>query len=102
MCDPIAPRLLAHRRSPTVAERQYAEWRLRAASSLRALLVRIVSRVAPRIPGGSSFKRNVASPVTGVEAVFDVQVQSGTISPHISGPRADRDTGRPLRTVPPP
>ena len=47
-------------------------------------------------------KRNLASPVTGVEEVFDVQVLPRTISPHISGPRADRDTGRPLRTVPAP
>src|SRR5262249_37682516 len=52
--------------------------------------------------GGPSFKRNLASPVTGVEQVFDVQVLPGTISPHISAPRADRDTGRPRRTVPPP
>ncbi len=48
------------------------------------------------------FKRHLASPVTGVEEVFDVQVLPGTISPHISGPWADRDTGRPLWTVPPP
>jgi hypothetical protein len=46
--------------------------------------------------------RNLASPVTGVEEVFDVQVLPGTISPHISGPRVDRDTGQPLWTVPPP
>ena len=51
--------------------------------------------------GGPSFKRILASPVTGVEEVFDVQVLPGTISPHFPGPRADRDTGRPLRTVPP-
>jgi len=39
---------------------------------------------------------------TGVEEVFDVQVLPGIISPHISGPWAERDTGRPLWTVPPP
>src|SRR5262249_9010036 len=49
--------------------------------------------------GGPSFKRNRASPITGVEEVFDVQVLPGTISPHISGPRTDRDAGRPLLTV---
>ncbi len=39
---------------------------------------------------------------TGVEEVFDVQVLPEIISPHISGPWAERDTGRPLWTVPPP
>jgi uncharacterized protein (TIGR03032 family) len=38
---------------------------------------------------------------TGVEEVFDVQVLPGIISPHISGPLAERDTGRPFWTVPP-
>ena len=39
---------------------------------------------------------------TGVEEIFDVQVLPGIISPYISGPRAERDTGQPLWTVPPP
>jgi hypothetical protein len=47
-------------------------------------------------------KRNLASPVTGVEEVFEVQVLPGTISPHVSGPRADRDPDRQLWTVPQP
>ena len=38
---------------------------------------------------------------TGVEEVFDVQVLPNILSPHISGPGADRDTGQPLWTVPP-
>jgi hypothetical protein len=37
----------------------------------------------------------------GVEEVFDVQVLAGITYPHISGPWAERDTGRPLWTVPP-
>ena len=63
MCDPIAPRLLAHRRSPTVAERQYAEWRLRAASSLGFLLVRIDSQVAPIEPNRRTRKYPVLNSV---------------------------------------
>ena len=39
---------------------------------------------------------------TGVEEVFDVQVLPEIIFPHISGPWAERDTGRPFWTVPPP
>jgi uncharacterized protein (TIGR03032 family) len=39
---------------------------------------------------------------TGVEEVFDVQVLPEIISPYISGPWAERDSGRPLWTVPPP
>src|SRR5262245_15339284 len=31
-------------------------------------------------------KRNPASPVTGVDEVLDVEVLTGTISPHSSGP----------------
>ena len=38
---------------------------------------------------------------TGVEEVFDVQVLPETICPYISGPWAQRDTGRPFWTVPP-
>ena len=38
---------------------------------------------------------------TGVEEVFDVQVLPGTVSPYISGPSAEQDTGQPLWTVPP-
>ena len=34
--------------------------------------------------------------------IFDVQVLPGIISPHISGPWAERDTGQPFWTVPPP
>jgi uncharacterized protein (TIGR03032 family) len=38
---------------------------------------------------------------TGVEEIFDVQVLPGIVSPHISGPAAEKDTGAPLWTVPP-
>lgn len=38
---------------------------------------------------------------TGVEEVFDVQVLPGIVSPFVSGPAADKDTGQPLWTVPP-
>jgi uncharacterized protein (TIGR03032 family) len=38
---------------------------------------------------------------TGVEEVFDVQVLPGIVSPYISGPSAEKDTGQPLWTVPP-
>jgi uncharacterized protein (TIGR03032 family) len=38
---------------------------------------------------------------SGVEEVFDVQVLPNILSPHISGPWAERDTGQPLWTVPP-
>ncbi len=38
---------------------------------------------------------------TGVEEVFDVQVLPGILSPYISGPAAELDTGQPLWTVPP-
>ena len=38
---------------------------------------------------------------TGVEEVFDVQVLPGIVSPYISGPAAEMDTGQPLWTVPP-
>jgi uncharacterized protein (TIGR03032 family) len=38
---------------------------------------------------------------TGVEEIFDVQVLTGIVSPYISGPAADKDTGQPLWTVPP-
>lgn len=38
---------------------------------------------------------------TGVEEVFDVQVLPGIVSPYISGPAAEIDTGQPLWTVPP-
>jgi hypothetical protein len=38
---------------------------------------------------------------TGVEEIFDVQVLPGITFPHISGPRAERDTGQPLWTIPP-
>ena len=37
----------------------------------------------------------------GVEEVFDVQVLPGILSPYVSGPSADKDTGQPLWTVPP-
>ncbi len=39
--------------------------------------------------------------LTGVEEIFDVQVLPGIVSPYISGPAADKDTGQPLWTVPP-
>jgi hypothetical protein len=52
--------------------------------------------------GGPTLKRIFASPVAGAEEVFDVQMLPGTISQHISGPRADRDTSLPLRTAPAP
>jgi uncharacterized protein (TIGR03032 family) len=38
---------------------------------------------------------------TGVEEIFDVQVLPGIVSPYISGPAAEKDTGAPLWTVPP-
>ena len=38
---------------------------------------------------------------TGVEEVFDVQVLPGIVSPFVSGPAADKDTGQPLWTIPP-
>ncbi|MFO0965448.1 MAG: TIGR03032 family protein [Gemmataceae bacterium] len=37
----------------------------------------------------------------GVEEIFDVQVLPGIVSPYISGPWAEKDTGQPLWTVPP-
>lgn len=37
----------------------------------------------------------------GVEEIFDVQVLPGIMSPYISGPAAEKDTGQPLWTVPP-
>jgi uncharacterized protein (TIGR03032 family) len=39
--------------------------------------------------------------LTGVEEIFDVQVLPDIVSPHVSGPWADRDTGQPMWTVPP-
>ena len=39
---------------------------------------------------------------TGVEEIFDVQVLPGITFPYLSGPWAERDTGQPLWTVPPP
>lgn len=39
--------------------------------------------------------------VTAVEEVFDVQVLPGIVSPFVSGPAAEKDTGAPLWTVPP-
>ncbi len=38
---------------------------------------------------------------TGVEEIFDVQVLPGIVSPYISGPAAEKDSGQPLWTVPP-
>ena len=38
---------------------------------------------------------------TGVQEIFDVQVLPGITFPYISGPWAERDTGRPLWTTPP-
>jgi uncharacterized protein (TIGR03032 family) len=38
---------------------------------------------------------------TGVEEIFDVQTLPGIISPFISGPASEKDTGQPLWTVPP-
>ena len=38
---------------------------------------------------------------SGVEEIFDVQVLPGILSPHVSGPEAEKDTGAPLWTVPP-
>jgi uncharacterized protein (TIGR03032 family) len=37
---------------------------------------------------------------TGVEEIFDVQVLPGIVSPFVSGPSAEADTGQPLWTVP--
>jgi uncharacterized protein (TIGR03032 family) len=37
----------------------------------------------------------------GVEEIFDVQVLPGIVSPYVSGPAAEKDTGAPLWTVPP-
>jgi uncharacterized protein (TIGR03032 family) len=39
---------------------------------------------------------------TGVEEIFDVQVLPGIAFPYLSGPWAERDSGQPLWTVPPP
>jgi uncharacterized protein (TIGR03032 family) len=39
--------------------------------------------------------------LTGVEEVFDVQVLPGIVSPFVSGPWAERDTGQPMWTIPP-
>jgi uncharacterized protein (TIGR03032 family) len=39
--------------------------------------------------------------LTGVEEVFDVQVLPEIVSPYVSGPWAERDTGQPMWTVPP-
>jgi hypothetical protein len=41
----------------------------------------------------------MASPV---DEVFDVQLLPGARCPFLSGPYADRESGRPLWTVPPP
>jgi len=38
---------------------------------------------------------------TGVEEIFDVQVLPGIVSPYVSGPATEEDTGQPLWTVPP-
>ncbi len=38
---------------------------------------------------------------TGVQEIFDIQVLPGITFPYISGPFAERDTGRPLWTTPP-
>jgi uncharacterized protein (TIGR03032 family) len=38
---------------------------------------------------------------TGVEEIFDVQLLPGLVSPFLSGPAAEKDTGQPLWTVPP-
>ena len=38
---------------------------------------------------------------TGVEEIFDVQALPGIVSPYLSGPSAEKDTGAPLWTVPP-
>jgi uncharacterized protein (TIGR03032 family) len=38
---------------------------------------------------------------TGVEEIFDVQVLPGIVSPYVSSPSAEKDTGAPLWTVPP-
>lgn len=37
----------------------------------------------------------------GVEEIFDVQILPGMVSPYVSGPAADQDTGQPLWTIPP-
>lgn len=37
----------------------------------------------------------------GLEEVFDVQVLPGMVSPFISGPAAENETGQPLWTIPP-
>jgi uncharacterized protein (TIGR03032 family) len=37
---------------------------------------------------------------TGVEEIFDVQVLPGIVSPFVSGPSAETDTGQPFWTVP--
>jgi uncharacterized protein (TIGR03032 family) len=39
---------------------------------------------------------------TGVEEIFDVQVLPEIVSPYFSGPAAEKDTGQPLWTIPPP
>jgi uncharacterized protein (TIGR03032 family) len=38
---------------------------------------------------------------SGVEELFDVQALPGMVSPYISGPATEKDTGQPLWTVPP-
>jgi hypothetical protein len=35
-----------------------------------------------------------------VEELFDVQVLPGIVSPYVSGPAAEKDTGQPLWAVP--
>jgi len=37
---------------------------------------------------------------TGVEEIFDIQVLPGILSPYISGPAAEKDSGQPFWTVP--
>jgi uncharacterized protein (TIGR03032 family) len=39
--------------------------------------------------------------VSGIDELFDVQVLPGAVMPFISGPFADRGSGRPLWTMPP-
>lgn len=38
---------------------------------------------------------------TGIEEIFDIQALPGIVSPHVSGPAAEKDAGSPLWTVPP-
>ncbi len=67
----------------------------------------IVAETLPNLPALFPVDLTTGSVVahlafkTGVEEVFDVQVLPQIVSPHISGPWADRDTGRPFWTVPP-